>query len=407
MWTTMLMSLRNLRRRLSRTLLTIAALAFGSFMLVAVTGLSEGTYSDMIKMATSSWNGQMQVLHEEYQEKPSLYKVVKSPGAVMERLESDEQVLAVSARVEAAGLFSVGTRTVGGALTGVMPEREVKVSTLANTVSKGTFLGPTRDPEALPIILGDGLARRLRVEIGQEVVYMGQAADGSTAAELFELVGILDSGIDAIDASMAMIRIQDAQELFVLGDAVHRVVVKTDSAYTVDRVQGRHAFDKPLVFNTWEELMPEVRNGIDQKRESGSVLIVIIMMMVMLGTVNTLMMSVFERTKEFGVMKALGTPRWQIVSMVLWEGAWMSIIGVGLGVLLGSALTAYMGSVGLEMFEQPVEFAGMNIDTIHPANTLLGNVIYPGVLTLASILGATWPAWRAANLDPVAALREL
>jgi len=153
--------------------------------------------------------------------------------------------------------------------------------------------------------------------------------------------------------------------------------------------------------------MPEVRNGIDQKRESGSVLIVIIMMMVMLGTVNTLMMSVFERTKEFGVMKALGTPRWQIVSMVLWEGAWMSIIGVGLGVLGASIILSVLGTNGIEMLEQPVEFAGMKISKIYPANTIIGNLIYPVELVVASVVGALWPAWRASNLDPVAALREL
>ena len=133
----------------------------------------------------------------------------------------------------------------------------------------------------------------------------------------------------------------------------------------------------------------------------------VIMLMVMLGTVNTLMMSVFERTKEFGVMKALGTPRWQIISMIVWEGVWLAVLGVGLGVALGAVLTLYLNGIGIQISDQPFEFGGMSISTIHPANTILGTVIYPSILIIASILGAIWPAWRASNLDPVAALREL
>ena len=117
--------------------------------------------------------------------------------------------------------------------------------------------------------------------------------------------------------------------------------------------------------------------------------------------------AVFERTKEFGVMKALGTPRWQIVSMIVWEGVWMAVLGVGLGVLLAALLTTYLHGVGVQLSDQPFEFGGMSISTIHPANTVLGTVIYPSILVIASILGAIWPAWRASNLDPVAALREL
>lgn len=407
MWNTILMGLRNLRRQLARTILTLCALATGSFLLVFVVGLNEGTYADMTEMATSTWNGQLQVLHADYHESPSMFEAVEDPAPIMAKLEADPDVLGVSARIEAAGLFSVGNRTTGGALTGVIPGREEKVSTLANTVKEGSFLGKTKDPEALPIVIGDGLARRLEVSVGGEVIYMGQAADGSTAAEAFEVVGLIDSGIDEMDASMALIRLEDAQELFVLNKRVHSVVARTTSAYTVDKIKKRVDVPEPLVLSTWEELMPEVATGIEEDRKGGSILVFVIMLMVMLGTVNTLMMSVFERTKEFGVMKALGTPRWQIVSMIVWEGVWMAVLGVGLGVVLAALLTTYLHGVGVQLSDQPFEFGGMSISTIHPANTMLGTVIYPSILVIASILGAIWPAWRASNLDPVAALREL
>ncbi|MEM1347700.1 MAG: FtsX-like permease family protein [Myxococcota bacterium] len=408
MWTAMIMGARNLLRHRLRTGLTIVALVLGTFFLVFIVGLNEGTYADMTRMATSTWNGQLQVLHEEYHDSPSLFESIKDPAPILDALSKDPDVVHVTARVEAAGLFSAEHRTAGGLLTGVMPEHEPQVSTLPNSLKEGTFLGQTRGEDMLPIVLGDGLATRLKVSLGAQVVYLGQAADGSMAAELFEIVGIMDSGIDELDASMAFIRLQDAQQLFVLGTSVHRVVAKTQSAYGVERIKARHEdFGETIATQTWDDLMPEIKNGIEADREGGRAFLFIIIFMVILGTVNTLMMSVLERTKEFGVMKALGTPRWQIIAMIIFEGAWLSILGVGVGVLLASALHVYLAVDGLQMLENPVEFGGMSISVIYPANTLLGNVIYPGVLVGASILGAVWPAWRASNLDPVAALRSL
>ena len=242
--------------------------------------------------------------------------------------------------------------------------------------------------------------------MGTEVVFVGTAADGSIAAEIFELVGIIDSGLDDLDASLALIRLADAQELFVLPDRAHRVVGKATSSYLSETLKDEISIVSPHRFYVWSELMPEVAIGIEQDREGGQLLMFIIMLMVLLGTVNTLIMSVFERTREIGVMKALGTPRFQIVSMILWEAAWISVIGVGLGVLLGSGLVEYLAIDGIKMFDEPIEFGGLKLSVIYPLNTVLGNVIYPTCIVVSAVIGAIWPAWRASNLDPTAALRE-
>ncbi len=406
MWIAILMGLRNIRRRLSRTLLTVSMLAFGTLMLVFVIGLNEGTYKDMIRMSTTTWNGQFQVLNQDYNDSPSLYESVENSDKIMEQLRAVSGVKAVTARVETAGLFSVDNRTAGGQLTGVIPEHEKEVASLVGTISEGSFLGKTKDPEALPIVLGDGLAKRLKVKLHGEVVFMGQGADGSTAAELYEVVGLIDSGIHEMDASMAFIRLSDAQELLVLGDKVHRIVGRVESERVLSGLDAKVDLPEGDVLQTWEQIMPEVSRGIEQDREGSVVILYIILFMVVLGIVNTLMMSVYERTREFGVMKALGTPGWQIILVVICEGAWLAILGVGLGTLLGTLLILSLQDVGLQMLDQPVEFAGMQILKIYPANTMLGNVTYPVIIAVSSVLGSIWPAWRASRLDPITALRE-
>ncbi len=406
MWIAILMGLRNIRRRLSRTLLTVSMLAFGTLMLVFVIGLNEGTYKDMIRMSTTTWNGQFQVLNQDYNDSPSLYESVENSDKIMEQLRAVSGVKAVTARVETAGLFSVDNRTAGGQLTGVIPEHEKEVASLVGTISEGSFLGKTKDPEALPIVLGDGLAKRLKVKLHGEVVFMGQGADGSTAAELYEVVGLIDSGIHEMDASMAFIRLSDAQELLVLGDKVHRIVGRVQSERVLSGLDAKVDLPEGDVLQTWEQIMPEVSRGIEQDREGSVVILYIILFMVVLGIVNTLMMSVYERTREFGVMKALGTPGWQIILVVICEGAWLAILGVGLGTLLGTLLILSLQDVGLQMLDQPVEFAGMQILKIYPANTMLGNVTYPVIIAVSSVLGSIWPAWRASRLDPITALRE-
>lgn len=406
MWLTMLMGLRNIYRRKLRTGLTVAMLAMGTFLLVLSTAMNEGPYADMIRMATSTWNGQVQVLSEDYKDSPSLFKTLSKPGELIRTLESHPEIVSATARIETAGLLSVGVRSAAASFIGVDPISEPKVSSLPNALASGSFLGAPKDTEALPIVLGDGLATRLRADLGSEVVFVGTAADGSIAAEVFELVGIIDSGLDDLDSALALIRLADAQELLVLEDRVHRVVGKATSAYLSQQLKEEISINKPGQFYVWDEIMPEVANGIEQDRKGGQVFMFIIMLMVLLGTVNTLIMSVFERTREFGVMKALGTPRSHIVSMILWEASWMSLLGVGLGVGLGTGLVEYMAIDGLKMFDEPIEFGGMTLSVIYPMNTLLGNVIYPLCIVVAAVLGAVLPAWRASQLDPTAALRE-
>ena len=406
----MKLGLRNLMRRPGRTLGTCAMLFVGTMMIVFVVGMNEGTYADIIRMATGTWSGHGQVIHRDYHETPALHEALERPAQLVTTLEADPRVEAAAARLEVAGLLSAGTRTAGAQLIGVMAEAEARVSTLPRAVARGgSFLGaaPSGDEEALPIVLGAGLAQRLKVGLGQEVVYMGQAADGSIAAEAFEVVGVLSSGLSELDATLAMIRLSDAQALLEMPDRAHRVVVKLHDLSAVDALGASLELDEPARFYTWSELAPELERSIENDRAGGVGILLIIIVIIALGVVNTMVMSVFERTQELGVMKALGTSPGRLVAIVLWESFWLALVGVVLGAAAGAGLNVYFGAVGIEFFEEAVEFGGMEIQTIYPANMLVNVVAYPAVIFAAALLGGLWPAVRAARVDPVRAIREV
>lgn len=408
MATSMKIGLRNLRRRPWRTAFTVIMLALGTFLVVISTGMNEGTYADMIRMGTGMWSGHFQLQHADYKASPALYEVVDAPGQRMDALAKDARVEAISARIEAAGLLSLEQRTAGVQLVGIMPKTEPKVATLTTSIKEGSLLEAwPQDPEALPVVLGAKLAKRLDAKLGAEVVFMGQGADGSIAAEAFTVVGLLKSGVDELDANMALIRFEDAQTLFVLEGKAHMLVGKLRELEDAKAFATDHAVKPPLKLYDWDTLMPELSSSIESDRKGGAVFMAVIVFVVILGVVNTLLMAVFERTREIGVMRALGASPGHIMGMILWESFGVALAGVGLGTLLGVAMTAYLGAQGVNFFEEPIEFGGLTISTIYPANTLLGSVIYPLIIFSCAMLAGLWPALRAARQEPTAAIRQL
>jgi len=402
----MKLGLRNLTRRPTRTLITTSMISVSTLMLVFATGLSEGSYTELVSLATGTWMGQVQVQAEGYNESPSLFEAIKDPDEVMKNLEARPEIKAVAPRVEFSGLLSLDVRTAGALVTAVDPKRELAAVTLPNAVKTGTWLGPVPDdPESLPIVIGTGLAQRLGAELGSEVTFLGQAADGSMAAELFRVVGLLESGSGEIDSSTAYVLLPHAQELLVLGTKVHRVIAVLNDINDAQPVADTFSAGEGLVTMSWGELMPSLNASISGDRAAAQMIIVVIVFVVLLGVANSMLMSVFERTRELGIMKAVGTSPGRLVGVVVWESAWLSIVGVLIGTLLGAALIMAYSESGIKMSDQPMEFGGASLDTIRPVMTMVGVVIYPVIIAVMGALAGVWPALRAAGLDPVVAIR--
>jgi ABC-type lipoprotein release transport system permease subunit len=400
------LALRNLARRPLRTGLTLAMVLLGTALIVFSVGLTEGTYDDMVRLATATWAGHFQVTREGYEEKPSLFKTVDDPQAAVRALEAAGTVRAVTRRVEAAGLLAAGSRTAGILLHGVEPSAERTVSTLPRAVTRGGWLDAVPPGTVRPIVLGKGLAQRLRVTLGGEVGFVGQAADGSIASELFTVTGIVESGSDEMDGSAAWVRLDEAQELLVLGGRVHRIVGLVDTFSEARSLGDGLRLPHGLAFLTWEEVLPSLHTTIEQDRAGNWISLGILLAVVVLGVANTMTMVVMERTREFGLLMALGTSPARVLALVLCEASWVSGIGAGGGLLLGAAANLVAGRWGIPVGSEPMSYGGVTLDVMHAANTGMALALGP-LLTLAcGVLAALPPGLRAARLSPADAIRE-
>lgn len=392
--------MRNLRRRKGRTALTALMLGGGTALIVFSVGLGYGQYAQMTDLATRTYSGHVQVVAHGYHERPSLFRTVPDAPLAVSRMKALPGIAAVSRRVETAGLLAVGNRTTGAQIIAVEPAAEAAVSTVPGWVKDGSWLpdGPLDDDAALPIIVGKGLARRLEVDLGGEVSFVGQAADGSIAAELFTVRGIVNSGADEMDANLAFVRLTDAQELLNLGDRVHRVVGVFHKPGDIDVPEAPPG----AVAMRWETLMPELASWIESDRAGLQIFLLVMMVMVLLGVANTLMMSVFERTREYGVMLALGAGTGHILAMTVFEAVWLCLLGVGGGVIVGDLFTHF---VPITMPE-PMEFGGIVVQEMRGVISLESTVLYPLGVFATGVLASLPPALRAAGLEPVSALRR-
>ena len=406
MWIAARLGVRNLRRRPRRTALTGAMLLVSTTLLVFSVGSNEGSYAEMVELATQTFGGQLQVQAVGYEESPSLHATVADPAPLLAQLDADTRVSGASARAEAGGLLGVGVRSAAGLVVGVDPIRERSVTRIARSVTQGAWLDAPVRPGTLPIVLGAGLARNLRAGLGAEVAFVSQATDGSVAAELYTLVGILETGAAELDASAAFVRLADLQAVLLLGTRVHRVLAVLHDIDRVAAVARDLRVPDGTVARPWQDLLPGLAQSIDADRAGGRIFLAVIVIVVVLGSTNTLLMSVLERTRELGVMMAIGTTPRRIISITLWESGVLSFVAILVGTLIGVWLNAWLGERGLKVTSEPIEFGGASFDTVHPRNVLQATVVYPSIVLCSTLLAGLWPAFRAARLNPVAAIRQ-
>ncbi len=396
---------RNIWRNKRRTIISLLALSLGVMAIVSIHSFQEVAYAEMIRTLTSGLVGHAQVHGRGYQESPDLTTVVGDPRAVEKRLVAVLPGSSADLRVVGAGLGGSSEVASAVMVMGIEPDNPRARALL--TIEKGRGLGATPAREA---VIGTGLADELRLAPGGELVLVGQAADGSLANDRYTVVGTADAGSFEASASAVFLHLADAQSFFNLGGSVHEVVVhlpveQEDLRRPVSLL--RAALDQnALEVLPWTEMVPELKSAIDAKRKNTRLIDLVVFLIVALGILNTMTMSTFERTREFGVLASLGTRRGRILAMVTLETLLQGLIGFAAGLVLAAALLYGIGTADISSMGGNADVLGVRLPgtlalALHP-----GAVVSAALTTVVTMLvGGLVPALRASRMKPVEATR--
>lgn len=405
------MAWRNVWRNRRRSLLTMAAIAFACALLVFMLSFQFGSYEAMINAAVKVHTGYFQIQAPGYQDKREIRLVVADPEAVARLIDAVPEVTAYTFRANAFSLAASNDRTYGISVTGIDPVREFNVSSLKTLVRDGVFLSPGDGPEAL---VGALLAKNLRVGIGDPITLLGQGRDGSIAATVVTVKGIFASGQDDFDRNALYIPLGYFQELYAMRGAVHEIVGMTSSIWAVPAVERRlkqelERLDRdkngPLAILDWKALMPGLAQGIYLDLVSGLIFYLLLIVVVAFSIMNTFLMAIFERTREFGVLMAIGTTTGRLTRLLLTESMMMTFVGMGAGMLLGSLVTLYYQIVGIDFGGASEILKQYGIPgRMYPILTVPSLVIGPFLVCFITFWAALWPALRVRRLTPVKAM---
>ena len=406
---------RNLWRNPRRSLITLSTVAVALIFLILILGMTEGLKEQLLENGTRLMLGHLQIHHRDYLPDRNLYDTLGGDQGIdldlPRQLEQTLGLQVATPRVYGFALLSSGESSAGAQLMGIVPQSERRLSTFLETVPPASGVGPQA---AGRIVLGEGLAQELQVTAGSEIAAMTQAADGSLGNALFRVGAILRTGLVHFDRSLAILHLEDLQELLALRpDQVHEIAGRLSSPMEADAATQK--FNRQtdpihrLEASSWGDLAPTLRDYLQLFEGTYGVLIGLVAIFCALGILNTMAMAVFERSREIGTVASLGMSPVQILASVILESVCLTAMGLVLGLAIGWLLMQPLVENGLDLSRWTGELAMLDthMDPVLRFKWFWPNALNSAlVLILSAVLAAALPAFRAARMNPVDALNS-
>jgi putative ABC transport system permease protein len=397
------LAVRNLFRQGKRTLFTGLSMLVGFVLASFFIGWADGTYNHIIDGFTRNRLGHIQIHRDGYLDDPSLYKTIEDPAGVERNIETAAHIDSWTPRIYVAGLASVGDQSAGARIIGIDPDREDRTTNIAEKLVKGAYFGSQPNQA----VIGRTLATVLEAGVGDELIIVSQAADGSIANDIYDIIALIDTGDPGLNRSAVYLRLADAQTLFVLEGRVHEIAVTVDNLNHVRKVTDdlRHRLaGRDLEVDPWQVFASEFYKAMQADKNGMYLSLVVVVMVVAITILNTVLMSVLERQKEYGVLKAIGTRPGRIVGMVVTETSLLAVASILLGSILGFLLNWYFSRHGIAL-ANPIEWGSVQFQ--YMKGEINARSFYLPSLTViaTSLLVCLPPALRAARTVPAETMR--
>lgn len=400
-------ALRNLLRHKRRSLITLSAIVFGLGTLIFLWSFSDGAHRQMVERFKAIVTSDAQVVPQGTNPIYATSEVIEDPESVRILLRDEPMIANFAERVRGGGIVSTATRSESINIIGADPRQEQEIGS-DTSVKLGRYI--SREDEQ-GVVMGESLSRLLNLQLGDKLIVTAQDYYGALNGDVFRLAGVVETGNEQLDNGVIVLLLSTAQRLLSLGQRISKFALKLNAGHDSDDVVREL---KPkltgmgLSILSWEDLIPMIAQLIRYNEGRNLVLVLIVLAVVAMGILNTLMIAIVERTREFGLMMALGTKPKQVIWLVTFESFLLTAVGSLLALFCGLAITLYFGKVGIDLTRFSETFS----------NLMIGSHVYPKIvwshvfLSIAVVWGGTlivslYPAWRASRLDPIEAMRQV
>lgn len=401
---------RNVWRNKRRTLLTFLTIFVGTGMVIWMTAWGKGSHDQMINDLVYLNTGHIQVHEKGFHDNQTIDYAFLASEALMTCIQKNPHISGFSKRIHAGGLISYDENTAGTLVQAVDPETEKTVSDIYSRILPGgRYLEKNGKNQ---ILLGEILAKNLSVSVGDEISLISQGFDGSIAAGKFNVTGLFRTSNPEYDRALTVMSLHEANDMFAMEGYIHSICIKVSDIDDLEKVKAeliKATKGESLEVMGWDTLMPEIVQFIEMDNVSIYIFDFILLIVVAFTMLNTIQMTVFERIREFGVMVSIGTRPGQVVSMILYESCFISIMGVFLGIFLGWAMSYYFKVNPLDYSEYAKELSSWGISTtVFPTDATAKNITMSAlIIFVLTIIFSLFPALKASRLKPVDAIRHL
>lgn len=398
---------RNVWRNKRRSIITISAVVFAVMLSIVMRGIQHGTYTLNIKSAVEIFSGYLQVQKTGYQKNRTLQKSFRVDDDLRKILDETPAIKGYAPRIMGDGLISFRDNSQGAAILAIDPAYEKDTFTLIEKVREGAFFSSDSSQD---IVVGYKLLDNLQAAIGDTVVILSQGFDGSLGNLKFRISGILKTGAIDFDRRAVLMGLRTAQDLLTMYGRINLLAISLDDLEAVPAVEKSvteklQGSDREIL--NWREIMPGLDQNMKLDEVGGILFLGILVLVVAFGIMNTVMMSVTERFREFGVSLSIGMPYRKLVALVFLETVFIVLIGLLIGNLIAGGINYYI-------VENPIIFTG-DFAALYEEygflprleSSLKSSVFLDASLMIfvVSVLMSLYPIFKVYKLEPLKGIR--
>lgn len=384
--------------------MTALSMAGGYMLFVFSMSLLEGSWSNVVDIFTLDHTGHIQVHKDDYAKRPKIHKTIENPAVVETTLKNHEDVTGWAPRVYSSALAYGGNKTSIAQIFGIDPELEPTVTRILQKVSAGQYFSAQPNADGyFPAMIGRGLANSLRLDVGDEIVLISSGADGSIANDIFIITAIIGN-TTSFDRLGVFLPLTVAQEFLSIGDEVHEFALLARNKHDNEQLAvALQSLMPSLKVSPWQQIEATFYRTMQSDKQGNYFTMALIVFIVFIGVLNTVLMSVLERTREFGVLKSIGCRPSELVKLIFIETVMLASISISVGLALILPVIVWFTEVGIKL-DISVDMGGVVFDTMK--GDLSAYVVFMpmGFMLLTAALISLPPGLRAARILPRVAL---